>query len=62
MTEYQEEKVAVMQKISVLEQDIKTRDYDSLVFLVPPEEHRIDDDFVYTAELLDKEPYIWTNK
>ena len=51
-----------MQKMSVLEQDIKTRDYDSPVFLVPPEEHQIDDDFVYTAELLDEEPYVWTNK
>ena len=54
MAEYQEEKAAVMQKMSVLEQDMKTRDYASLVFPVPPEEHRIDDDFVYTAELLDE--------
>ena len=54
MTEYQEEKAAVMQKMSVLEQDIKTRDYDSLVFPFPSEEYRIDDDFVYTAELLDE--------
>lgn len=54
MVEYQEEKAAVMQNMNVLEQDMKTRDYASLVFLVPPEEHRIDDDFVYTAELLDE--------
>ena len=54
MTEYQEEKAAVMQKMSVLEQDIKKRDYDSLVFPFPSEERRIDDDFVYTAELLDE--------
>ena len=54
MTEYQKEKEEVMQKMSVLEQDIKTRDYASLVFPVLPEEHRIDDDFVYTAELLDE--------
>ena len=54
IAEYQEEKATVMQKMSVLEQDMKTRDYASLVFPVPPEEHRIDDDFVYTAELLDE--------
>lgn len=54
MTEYQKEKEEVMQKMSVLEQDMKARDYASLVFPVPPEEHRIDNDFVYTAELLDE--------
>lgn len=54
MAEYQEEKEEVMQRMDSLEKEIKEQDYASLVFPVPSEEHRIDNDFVYTAELLDE--------
>lgn len=54
MAEYQKEKEEVMQRMDFLEKEIKEQDYDSLIFPVSPEEYRIDDDFIYTAELLDE--------
>ena len=54
MAEYQKGKEEVMQRMDFLEKEIKEQDYDSLIFPVPPEEYRIDDDFIYTAELLDE--------
>ena len=54
MVEYQKEKEEVIQRMNSLEKEIRGQDYASLIFPFPPEECRIDNDFVYTAELLDE--------